>query len=137
MKLLQYAALAGIGMLAMSNSCSKESEVSPTPGVVTGRLLKVETTWDVYAQNPRPRWTIDLAPASLEGFNGVMYQQAKAFNLPANATYQVGQAVSFRYQLVPYAQQTPWKTSYEWYSARPMPAGDVALPEIIVSDNSK
>ena len=133
MKINQVLALAGISMLAMSNSCGSEGDVAPA-ALTTGRLVRVENTIDVAGLNPRPRWTIDIAPGSLPGYEGVMYHQVKVFNLPiADTIYQAGQAFTFHYKLVPYDKQTPWRTGYEWHNARATVVGDDALPEITCS----
>ena len=122
-------------LLTISSSCSK-GEAPPLTNLTTGRLVKIENTLDASGQITHPRWIIDLAPLSLPGYQGALYQQTKVFNLPTNTTYQVGQTLSFRYQLVPYAQQTPWKTGYEWNSVPAQPPGATAWPEIMLSDVS-
>lgn len=136
MKAAQILALVGISMLAMSNSCEKSDNVSPTAALTTGRLVKQENTIEATGKITRVRWIIDLAPVTLPGYQGIMYSQAKVFNLPATPSYSVGQTISFRYQLVPYDQQTPWKTGYEWNGVPAMPAGAISLPEITISDTS-
>jgi hypothetical protein len=135
MKTTQVGALAAVSLLAMSFSCRKEGDALPSAGVVTGRLLKTETTWDSKAQNPRPRWIVDITPQSLEGnWPGHFYQQAKVFNLPDTVVCRPGRLISFRYQVVPAAQQTPWKTPYEWLNTQQAPAGAEPLAEITLSD---
>ncbi len=134
MKALSLLALATLSLLTMSNSCRQEEAVSPESDVTSGRLVEQQTTYDVTGQNPRPRWIIDLAPLSLAGYQGTLYSQAKVFTLPSNTTYQAGQTISFHYQLVPYAGQTPWKTGYELRAVPATPPGATALPEIILSD---
>jgi hypothetical protein len=135
MKTTQVGALAAASLLAMSFSCRKEGDALPSPAVVTGRLLKTETTWDSNAQNPRPRWIVDITPQSLEGnWPGHLYQQAKVFNLPDTVVCRAGRLISFRYQVVPAAQQTPWKTAFEWVNTQQAPAGAEPLAEITLSD---
>ena len=135
MKVAPLLALTTAGLLALSSSCRKD-EASPLAGLTTGRLAKSENTVDATGQITRPRWIIDLAPLSLAGYQGALYPQAKAFNLPTGTPYHVGQTLTFRYQLVPYAQQTPWKTGYEWNGVPAQPPDATALPEITLSDVS-
>jgi hypothetical protein len=135
MKTTLLLALATVSLLTMS-SCRKEGDASPKADLTSGRLVKQENTIDATGQITRPRWIIDLAPLSLAGYQGTLYSQVKVFTLPPNSAYQVGQTVSFHYQLVPYAQQTPWKTGYEWNGVPAMPPGATALPEITLSDVS-
>jgi hypothetical protein len=135
MKPTQVGALAAASLLAMSFSCRKEGDALPREAIVTGRVLKTETTWDSKAQNPRPRWVVDIAPQSLEGnWPGHVYQQAKVFNLPDTVVCRAGRLISFHYQVVPAAQQTPWKTPLEWVNTQPAPAGAEPLAEITLSD---
>jgi hypothetical protein len=135
MKATQTSALAAASLLAMSFSCRKEGDVAPSAELVTGQLLKTETTWDSKAQNPRPRWIVNIAPQSLEGnWPGHFYQQAKVFNLPDTVVCPAGRHISFRYQVVPAAQQTPWKTASEWVNTQPAPAGAEPLAEITLSE---
>lgn len=129
-------ALASLSLLALGNTCGKERDTAPTPALTAGRLRKVELTFDSRGQHPRPRWLVDTAPLALEGLGGALYQRAKVFDLPDTATYRVGRAITFHYQLVPLAQQTPWKTSYEWWNmAATMNEADT-LPEITLTDVS-
>ena len=123
-------------MLAMSNSCATEDDVSPNESLVIGKVVRTETTMDDKAINPRTRWIIAIAPLSLPGWAGRSYQQAKVFNLPDTISYKTGTVLTFHYRLIAEAQQTPWKTSYEWYSmaAQTQPPGAVPLPEITISD---
>ncbi|AMJ64038.1 hypothetical protein [Hymenobacter sp. PAMC 26628] len=137
MKAIPLLALATVSLLTVSSSCHKKEDVSPASDLTSGRLVKLETTLDGTGQNPRPRWRIDVTPLSLAGYQGTLYQQVKTFSLPATADYQVGQTITFHYQLVPYAQQTPWKTQYEWLAVPAMPPGATALPEITLTDTSK
>ena len=134
MKVIPLLALATMSLLTMSSSCRKEEDASPPSDLTSGRLVKQENTIDRTGQIPRPRWIIDLAPLALAGYQGILYQQVKVFNLPPNTTYHVGQTLAFQYQLVPYAQQTPWKTGYEWNAVPAQPPGATALPEITLSD---
>jgi hypothetical protein len=134
MKAVSLLALAIGSLLTISSGCRKDGDSSPTSALTSGRLVKLETTLDKPGQNPHPRWLIDLAPLSLAGYQGTLYQQAKTFSLPATADYQVGQTITFHYQLVPYEQQTPWKTGYEWNAVPATPPGATALPEITLSD---
>ncbi|GAA4493205.1 hypothetical protein GCM10023172_01480 [Hymenobacter ginsengisoli] len=137
MKAVSLPALATASWLTISSGCQKGGDASPASDLTSGRLVKVETTLDGTGQNPRPRWRIDVAPLSLAGYQGTLYQQVKTFSLPATADYQVGQTITFQYQLVPYAQQTPWKTGYEWNAVPAMPPGATALPEITLIDTYK
>jgi len=133
MKATLLLTLATFSLLAMS-SCRKEGDAVPLNDVLTGRLLKVESTIDSKGLNPRPRWRVDISPLSLEGnWPGHSYTQAKAYNLP-DTTYKAGQVISFRYQVVPVAQQTPWKTLFEWDNTRAVPSGAEPLAEITCSD---
>jgi hypothetical protein len=136
MNATQMGALAAAGMLAMSFSCRKENDALPSSArVVTGRVLKTETTWDSRAQNPRPRWIVDITPQSLEGnWPGHSYQQAKVFNLSDTVVCRAGRLLSFHYQVVPATQQTPWKTAYEWVNTQQAPAGAEPLAEVTLSD---
>lgn len=134
MKAVSLLALAIGSLLTISSGCRKDGDSSPTSALTSGRLVKLETTFDKSGQNPRPRWLIDLAPLSLAGYQGALYQQAKTFSLAATTNYQVGQTITFHYQLVPYEQQTPWKTNYERYAVPATPPGATALPEITLSD---
>ena len=128
--------LTGISMVAMSNSCSTEGDASPSDSLITGRVVRTETTVDASSANPRTRWIIAIAPLSLPGWAGNSYQQAKVFNLLDTISYKTGTQFTFRYRLVAEAQQTPWKTPYERNSvpALTQPPGAVPLPEISVSD---
>lgn len=67
MKVIRLAALAGLSLLAMSNSCEKSGDAAPASALTTGRLVRTETTIDDQGQNPRPRWEIDVAPLSFPG----------------------------------------------------------------------
>ncbi len=134
MKTTLLLALATASLLSLSSGCRKEDAASPASGLTRGRLVKQENTVDATGQLTRPRWIIDLAPLSLAGDHGTLYSQAKVFTLPPTSAYQVGQTVSFHYQLVPYAQQTPWKTGYEWNAVPAMAPGATALPEITLFD---
>ena len=131
MKVVLRLALVGISLLAMSTSCEKQSDAIP---LVTGRLIKTETALDFHFANPRPRWVVDIAPLSLPGWKGISYQQVKAFNLPDTVEYKAGRTVTFHYQLVPYDQQTPWRTWVEQHKMAPSPDGIVVLPEVTISD---
>lgn len=137
MKATALLALVTVGLLTSSSGCRKDVGASPASALTSGRLIKLETTIDDAGQNPRPRWLIDVAPMSLAGYLGALYQQAKTFTLPAGAAYHVGQTIPFRYQLVPYAQQTPWKAGYERSVFSAMAPGATALPEITLTDVSK
>jgi len=137
MKAVSLLALTTASLLTISSGCHKDGDASPTSDLTSGRLVKLETTIDGTGQNPRPRWRIDVAPLSLAGYQGTLYQQVKTFSLPATADYQEGQTITFHYQLVPYAQQTPWKTGYEWNAVPAMPPGTTAWPEITLSEVSK
>lgn len=135
MKITQLLALAGISMLAMSNSCQKE-DLTPELPVTTARVVKAEVTVDSDSRNPRTRWIINIAPLELPGWSGRPYQQARVFNLPDTVSYKAGTLFSFRYKLVPEAEQTPWKTLYEWNAvpAPTQPLGATAFPELVLSD---
>lgn len=126
--------LLGIGMLTMSSSCQRDNDASPTP-LTTGRLVKTQLTWASNTQNSRPRWIVDIAPLSFEGnWPGHTYPVVKVFDLPDTATYKAGKTISFRYQVVPPAQQTPWKTGYEWNNVAPQPGGAEPFAELRLSD---
>lgn len=133
MKANQILALAGISMLAMSNSCEKEGNVSPNPELTKGRVVRYETTYDTNLKNPRTRWIIDISPLSLAGSGGKLYQKAKTFTLPDTASYKAGTTLLFHYTLVPYAQQTPWKSSPELLGVPAAPYETELLPEITLS----
>lgn len=123
-----------IGMLTVCSSCQQDQEASPTP-LTTGRVVKIETTRDGQNLNPRPRWVIDVAPLSFEGnWPGHTYAQVKAFNLPDTSTYAAGKTISFHYQLVPVARQTPWKTAHEWHTMAPVPGGADPFAELMLSN---
>ncbi|NKI89458.1 hypothetical protein HBN54_002056 [Hymenobacter sp. 1B] len=62
------------------------------------------------------------------------YSEAKVFALGDTAVYRVGQTVQFHYQLVPYAQQTPWKTYYEYFNMAATVPWTEPRPEITVTD---
>ncbi|WP_157886732.1 hypothetical protein [Hymenobacter sp. PAMC 26628] len=134
MKAHQVLTLAGISMLAMSSSCEKEGDASPAADGTTGILLGAETTVDNQFQNPRARWTVNIAPLSFPGWGGQSYQQAKVFNLPDTTTYKAGCTITFHYRLVPQTQETPWRTRGAWMSLAAARTGTDALPEIILSD---
>jgi len=125
-----------MSLLTISSSCRKEDAVFLESDLTSGRLVKQEVTIDVTGQNPRSRWIIDLAPLSLAGYQGTLYSQAKVFTLPSNTTCQVGQTVSFHYQIVPYDQQTAWRIGYEWRAVPATPPAATALPKITLSDVS-
>jgi len=133
MKSTQILALVGISMLAMSNSCDKQSDISPTVALTTGRVIKRETTFDVKGLNPRPRWILDITPISLEGLAGKQFQQVKVFSLPDTSAIAAGQTISFQYQLVPYTQQTPWLTPGEALPTPMKALGAIPLPEIALT----
>lgn len=134
MKTARIVALAGISLLAMSNSCEKEGDAAPDANLATGQLVRTEITIDDQGQNPRPRWEIDVAPLSFPGLAGVQYQQVKAFNLPDTATYKTGRTIRFRYRLVPQAEHTPWRTAYERYNMAAAIAWGDRLPELALTD---
>jgi hypothetical protein len=125
--------LASLSLLTMSNSCHKEEEVAPSD-LVTGRILRVEQTFDQQLANPRTRWVVDLAPLSLPGKANQLYAEAKVFGLGDTAVYRVGRTVQFHSQLVPYAQQTSWKTRYEYYNMAATAPWTEPRPEIVVTD---
>jgi hypothetical protein len=123
-------ALAGLSLLTMSNSCEKESPAVP---FTTGQLVKVETTLDDHFSHPQPRWLVNIAPLALPGLRGVPYQQVKVFSLPDTITYKAGQAIICHYQLVPYEQQTRWRTWLERHNLAQEPTGADPLPEVQVT----
>ena len=133
MKTTRLLALAAASVLTLSSGCRKEG-APPEAELTSGRLVKQESTVDATGKITRPRWIIDLAPLSLPGYQGALYPQAKVFNLPPDAPYHPGQTLAFHYQLVPYGQQTPWKTGYEWNAVPAQPPGATALPEITLFD---
>ncbi len=122
-------------MLAMSNSCQKE-DLTPELPVATARVVKTEIAVDSDSKNPRTRWIINIAPLKLPGWSGQLYQQARVFNLPDTLSYKTGTLLSFRYKLVSEAEQTPWRTLYEWNAvpAQTQPLGATAFPELVLSD---
>lgn len=139
MKVIRLAALAGLSLLAMSNSCEKSGDAAPASVLTAGRLVRTEITVDDQGKNPRPRWEIEVAPLSFPGLTspggGVMdYQVVKTFNLPDTAIYKAGRTVLFRYQLVPQAQHTPWRTLYERLNTATGIAWGDRLPELALSD---
>ena len=134
MKTARIVALAGISLLAMSNSCEKEGDVAPSTDLTTGRVVRTEITIDDQFKNSRPRWEIDVAPLSFPGLAEVQYQQVKAFNLPDTATYKAGRAIRFRYRLVPQDQHTPWRTGYERLNTAAGIAWGDRLPELALTD---
>jgi hypothetical protein len=134
MKAPHLLTLAGISLLTMSNSCRKEEVVSPSLELTTGRLVRIEMTSDAQYKNPRPRWIVDIAPDSLPGFRDKLYQQVKVFDLPDTAVYKAGRTITFHYHLVPYAQQSAWKTFVETHFLGPMPYWTLLLPELAISD---
>ena len=78
---------------------------------------------------------MDVTPLGFEGnWPGHSYPQVKAFNLPDTTTYKPGKTIAFHYQVVPFAQQTLWKTGYEWGSFAPPPVGAEAFAELVLSD---
>ncbi|MGI4741064.1 MAG: hypothetical protein ACRYG7_38350 [Janthinobacterium lividum] len=89
MKVIQFLALAGISLLAMSNSCEKDPAEDATP-LATGKVVRIETTIDDAGNNPRLRWEVDVTPLSFPGLAGVAYQEIKTFDLPDAASYKVG-----------------------------------------------
>ena len=135
MKAVRILALVGLGVVAMSNSCQKEEFASETE-VITARVVRIETTVDANSKNPRPRWTINIAPLELPGWTGRLYTQAKVFGLADTLSYGVGTEFTARYKLVPQTQQTPWAAMYEWYAvpAEIRPPGAVPLPELVLTN---
>lgn len=133
MKASSPLVLSSLSLLIMSNSCHKQDEISPAD-LVTGHILRVEQTFDQQMANPRPRWVVDLAPLSVPGKANHPYAEAKVFGLGDTAVYRVGRTVQFHYQLVPYAQQTPWKTRYEYYNMAAVAPWTEPRPEIVVTD---
>jgi hypothetical protein len=131
MKTTLLLALAIISLLTMSSSCEKESTAVP---FTTGQLVKIETTLDDHFSQPRPRWLVNIAPSSLPGLRGGPYQQVKVFSLPDTITYKAGQAIVFHYHLVPYEQQTRWRTWLERHNLAQEPTGADPLPEVQVTD---
>ena len=139
MNTARIVALAGISLLAMSNSCEKEGDAAPGSELATGRVVRTEITTDDQFKNPRPRWEIDVAPLSFPGLTapgaGAMeYQQVKVFNLPDTATYKAGRTIRFRYRLVPQNEHTPWRTFYERMNMAPGIAWGDRLPELALTD---
>lgn len=107
--------------------------------LATGRLVRVETAVDDRGQSPRPRWEVEVAPLSFPGRTaagvfGMEFQQVKVFDLPDTAVYQAGRSIRFRYQLVPQAQHTPWRTPYERYNTAQALAWGDRLPELTLSE---
>jgi len=133
MKAVPLLALAAVSLLTMSNSCSKAEDASPTADLTTGRILRLEQTFDQQLHNPQPRWVVDLSPLSLPGQANKPYQEAKVFALGDTAVYRVGKTVRFHYQLVPYAQQTPWKTYYEYFNMAAAAPWTEPRPEITIT----
>jgi len=133
MKAVQFLALAGISLLAMSNGCEKEA-ATPSAPLQTGRLVLLQTTIDDEGHRPRPRWLVDVAPLSFAGLAGVAYQQVKVFDLPDTVVYKAGRYIKFHYQLVPQARHTPWRTAYERFNMAPGIAWGDKLPELNLSD---
>jgi hypothetical protein len=131
MKTTLLLALTTVSLLTMSNSCEKESTAVP---LTTGQLVKIETTLDDIFSQPRPRWLVNIAPLSLPGLKGVPYQQVKVFSLPDTLSYKAGQAIVFHYQLVPYDQQTRWRTWLERHNLAQEPQGADPLPEVQVTE---
>ena len=134
MKGIQPLAVVGISLLALGNRCEPEPAVPAEP-LATGRLVRLENTIDDQGQRPRPRWEVDVAPLAFAGLTtggapGQDYTQAKVFDLPDTATYRVGRSIRFRYQLVPPAQHTPWRTYYERMNTAPGMAWGDRLPEL-------
>ena len=125
------ATLTAIFLLGITLSCRKQSEQAPQ---LTGRIVRYETTFDQKASNPRIRWLVDVSPLTFNGLDGQPYQQVKVFGLPDTVAYRAGRTVRFRYQLVPYDQQTPWLTPYERFSVPAGPPGATPLPELIPTD---
>ena len=133
MKPSQFLALTGISLLAMSNSCQKESD-AVAPAVTTGRVVRYEPTVDNNLQNARTRWVVDLSPMELPGVGGKLYRQAKVFNLPDTLRYKAGTTFQFHYQLVPIPNQTPWKSYPERFGVPAAPYDVELMAEIAVSD---
>ena len=133
-KAISLLALATVGLLTICSGCQKEPAVSPAAGLTTGRILRLDQTFDEQLHHPRPRWVVDLAPLSLLGQADRPYSEAKVFALGDTAVYRVGRTVQFHYQLVPYTQQTPWKTYYEYFNMASMPPWTEPRPEITVTD---
>ncbi len=138
MKALQFLALTGIGLLTMSSSCERE-DATPIVPLTTGRVVRIQITTDDQGQRPRPRWEIDVTPLSFPGLSvgsaaGEAFQHVKVFDLPDTAVYKAGRTLQFRYQLVPQAQHTPWRTAYERYNMAPGLAWGDRLPELSLTD---
>lgn len=126
--------LSGILLFLAPLAACQKQDATPNSELATGRLVRTEITIDDQGLNPRPRWEVDVAPLSFPGVVGIQYQQVKVFNLPDTATYKPGRYIQFRYQFVPEAQHTPWRTYYERMNwAAQMAWGD-RLPELTLSD---
>ena len=126
-----------LALLAAAALCSCHNQtVTPQEpaGWTMGRILRLDQTVDPQLHRPRPRWVMDLAPLSLPGQADRPYSEAKVFGLGDTAVYRVGRTVRVHYQLVPYAQQTPWKTYYEYFNMAAMPPWTEPRPEITVTD---
>jgi hypothetical protein len=133
MKALYSFALVGTSLLAISSSCEKKV-AAPSAPLVTGQLVRLETTVDAGGRRPQPRWGLEVSPLSFPGWAGAQYQEVKVFGLPDTITYRPGRSIQFRYQFVPQAQQTPWRTSYEWNHTAQIPAWGERVPELALSD---
>jgi len=128
-----------VGLLALAalGGCEKPA-VGPYPAgpaaLTQGRIVRYEVAVDSLLRRPRVRGIVELAaPLTLPGANGRAYAQVKTFSLPDSTTYRVGRTIGFSYQPVPPAQQTPWRTRYEWLAMTAMPPGYVPHPEVTLA----
>lgn len=133
MKTAFLLALVGSSLL-MSSGCQKAGEITPAADLTTGRILRVEQTTDGQGQNSRLRWVVDIAPIMLPGRGNRLYPEAKVFTLSDTAVYRTGRMIRFHYQLVPYAQQTPWVTVAERFDMSAAGPWASMRPEITVTD---
>ncbi|RSK31811.1 hypothetical protein EI290_13395 [Hymenobacter metallilatus] len=105
----------------------------PAPAYEEYEILKTEPTVDANLRVGLPRWILQKVPlGSVAGLNGKRYAQLKTFGLPDTVLYRPGRHVLIEGHIVDYAQQTPFRTRFEWLSMAPRPVGYVPYPELMV-----
>jgi hypothetical protein len=128
-------ALLCLSLLWLTAPTGKTSEHHDSQeSLIRGRILRIEEVVDDEFKQTCFRWIIDVSPLRLPGFGERLYQQVKVFNLMNTKFYHPGVSISFNYKLVPYHQQTSFRSRYEWLATPAHPAGSIALPEIMLSN---
>lgn len=130
--------LSTVGLLALALGGCQQSEIRPDlPAAVVaaqGQIVRYDLTYDEHNQHPQGRWIVQLAtPMRIKGWRNQEFTEVKVFTMPRSTRFRVGTTIRFTYKQVPQAQQTPWKTGYEWSSTQAYPPGYTPNPELVLA----